>query len=265
MSRYSFSMNATIAMMLALATSGCATKKFVVAQTGIVNQRVTQVQTETNAAIAAQASKEQTDVSRVEEAITTTDRKVATVSTAADQAGTSAAQANTVAAQALQQAQGNSAQIASNSAKGSAELSKLEAAQTYALAEAVNILFGVNRSEISDEGKATLDEMVKKATASPRGMIEVVGFTDKTGSKAYNLTLSQERADTVARYLVQQNVPLKNISLIGLGEEQTPEQLAAEVKAVDPNVGDKDLRVLARRVRIRLYVPGGSDGTVASR
>jgi hypothetical protein len=65
--------------------------------------------------------------------------------------------------------------------------------------------------------------------------------------------------------MVQQNVPLKNISLIGLGEEQTPEQLAAEVKALDPNADEKELRGLARRVRIRLYLPGGSEGKLASR
>jgi hypothetical protein len=58
--------------------------------------------------------------------------------------------------------------------------------------------------------------------------------------------------------MVRQNVPLKSISTIGLGEEQTPEQLAAEVQAADPNASEKDLRGLARRVRIRLYVPGGS-------
>jgi OOP family OmpA-OmpF porin len=186
-------------MMLALATSGCATKKFVITQTGVVNQRVSQIQNDTNATIAAQASKEQTDISRVEERITTTDRKLAAVSTAADQAGASAAQANSAASQALQQGQANSAQITSNSAelaKGSTELAKLEAAQNYALADAANVMFDVNRSELSDDAKAILDLMVQKATASPRGVIEVVGFTDKTGSKSYNLILSQKRADS---------------------------------------------------------------------
>jgi outer membrane protein OmpA-like peptidoglycan-associated protein len=268
MSRYGFSLIAPMARMLALATSVCATEEFVVAQASAENQRVSEIQTETNAAVAAQASKARTDISRVEEQLTTTDRKLAILSTAADQARASATTANSVASQALQQGQANSAQInatASELAKGSADLARLEAAQDYSLAEVANVTFQVNRSDLSDDAKVTLDKIVRTAAASPRGLIEVVGFADKTGSKSSNLILSQKRADAVARYLVQQSVPLKNISLIGLGKEQTPEQLAAEVQTLDPNASEKQLRGLARRVRIRLYVPGSSDGKLASR
>jgi outer membrane protein OmpA-like peptidoglycan-associated protein len=258
-SKYSFLLIATVPIVLALASSGCATKKYARTQAGIVNDRVSQIQTETNAQIAALASKEQTDISRVEERIATTDNKLASVSTTANQANTTAGQANTTASQALQQGQANSAQITSNSA----ELAKLDAAQNYTLLESGNVMFQVNRSEISDEGKVGLDLMIQKAAGASRPTFEIVGFTDKTGSKNYNLVLSQKRAEAVARYLVRQNVAVKNISLIGLGEEQTPEQLAAEVQALDPNASNKDLKALARRVRVRLYVPS-SPGTQAS-
>src|SRR5262249_40044908 len=87
---------------------------------------------------------------------------------------------------------------------------------------------------------------------------ELTGFTDTSGSAAYNLQLSRRRAESVARYLVRQNVPLKNISMIGMGEEQTPELLAAEVQAVDPNATNKDLRSPARRVRVRMYTPNSA-------
>jgi len=92
----------------------------------------------------------------------------------------------------------------------------------------------------------------------------VVGYTDEKGSKSYNLTLSRRRAEAVARYLVQNNVPLKSISLIGLGEEQTPALLAAEVQGIDPNTSKKELRRLARRVRIRVYTPGAGSSESAS-
>jgi hypothetical protein len=68
----------------------------------------------------------------------------------------------------------------------------------------------------------------------------------------------------VARYLVRNNVPLKSISLIGLGEEQTPALLAAEVQGFAPNASKKELRGLARRVRIRVYAPGGGSSDSAS-
>jgi outer membrane protein OmpA-like peptidoglycan-associated protein len=77
------------------------------------------------------------------------------------------------------------------------------------------------------------------------------------------LTLSRRRAEAVARYLVQNNVPLKSISLLGLGKEQTPQLLAAEVETFNPSATKQELRGLARRVRIRLYAPGGN-ATAAS-
>jgi outer membrane protein OmpA-like peptidoglycan-associated protein len=164
----------------------------------------------------------------VEERIATTDNKLASVGTTANQAGASATQANTTASQALQQAQTNSGQIQTNSG----ELAKLAAAQTLTVVETGNVTFEVNHSDLSDAAKADLDLM---------------------------------RAEAVARYLVRQNIPMKNIALIGLGEEQTPQQLAAEVQGLDPNASEKQLRGLARRVRIRLYVPGSTTGTQASR
>lgn len=256
MPKYRSSVIAAVPIILALAASGCATKKYVIAQVDTVNQRVSKNQTE----ITALAGKEQTDISRVEERITTTDNKLATVATTADQASASAAQANSAASQALQQGQTNATQILANYTT----LTKLVAARNYVLAETGNVLFDVNRSELSDDAKAGLDVMIQKAAASPNSVFEVVGFTDKSGPKSYNLVLSQKRAEAVARYLVRQSIPMKNISLIGLGEEQTPEQLAAEVQGMDPNASDQQLRGLARRVRVRLY-SSGADGAQASR
>jgi len=49
----------------------------------------------------------------------------------------------------------------------------------------------------------------------PRYILEVEGFTDKSGDAEYNLALSRKRADTVVRYLVDHNVPLRRIHTIG--------------------------------------------------
>jgi len=61
----------------ALATSGCATKKYVRNQVDVVNQRVSQVETKTNQEIASLTSKHDEDISQVKERIMTTDNKVA--------------------------------------------------------------------------------------------------------------------------------------------------------------------------------------------
>jgi outer membrane protein OmpA-like peptidoglycan-associated protein len=261
-----YSLIATVPIIIALATSGCATKKYVRVQVDGVNQRVSQIQTQTN----EQLAKDQTHLSRLDERVTTLDGNLASVANAARQASAaasaSAAQANTTAGQALEMAQADSSKIDAASAKvesNSEQIITLTNAQNYTLAETANVTFATNRSDLSDAAKIALDVVVQKATSQPRTVLEVTGFTDQIGPNSYNLALSQRRAEAVARYLVRQNIPLKDISILGMGEEQTPEQIAAEVQAADPNATNQDLRSLARRVRIRLYTPGGSTSAQA--
>lgn len=241
-------LTASLPILLALAVSGCATKKYVAKQTGVVNQRVSQVQNQTN----AQLAKQQKEISRLDERVITTDSKLAAVANTAQQA-------NATAGQAQQQAQANSAAIETNTTQigeHAATLVKLAGEFNYTVIETGNVTFAFGRSDLTNDAKVALDLMIQKAKATPRAVVEVVGFTDDIGPKSYNLTLSRRRAEAVARYLVQQNIPLKGISLLGLGEEATPEVLAAEFQSLDPNASKKELRTLARRVRIRLYAPG---------
>lgn len=50
--------------------------------------------------------------------------------------------------------------------------------------------------------------------------IEVRGHTDSQGSSGYNLTLSQERADEVARALVQSGISPQRVVARGFGEDR---------------------------------------------
>ena len=258
---------ASVSIVLALMASACATKKYVRTQTGVVNDRVSQIQAQTNEQIASLSTKEQTDVSRLDERITTTNNLLAATTKTAEEARGSAAQANTAASQAMQQAQANSTQISatsSNITKVQADLAAQAKALDYTLSETGNVTFRFDQSDLTDEAKAALGPMIQKATATPRSILEVVGFADSTGSQPYNTVLSQKRAESVARYLVHENVPLKGIALIGLGEEQSPEQLAAEVQGFDPNASPAQMRAFARRVRIRLYVPATATSSAAA-
>src|ERR1700736_1699648 len=88
---------ASTPILLVLAASGCATKKYVGKQIHVVDQRLTQVQTQTNQKL----EKQQGEISYLNERATTTDNKLTAV------AGT-AQQANETAGEALQQAQTNS-------------------------------------------------------------------------------------------------------------------------------------------------------------
>jgi outer membrane protein OmpA-like peptidoglycan-associated protein len=239
--------NAILApIIVSLFTFGCASK-------GYVKVHVNELRDQTNQQIAALSSQEQTDVSRLDERITTTDNKLATLSGTADQA--------------LQQAQANKSQIDANAASAKAQLDANAAdmvklqdqynkALDYTLVETANVTFAFNRSDLSGPAKAVLDAVIQKLTTTPRSIVDVVGFTDTIGTEKYNLALSRQRAESVARYLVRGNVELSKITMIGMGEEQTPTQLAAEVEGFNGSLSQKEQHALARRVRIRVYVPG---------
>ena len=246
---------ATVPILLVLSVSGCATKKYVTKQIKVVDQRVNTLQAQTN----EKFGKQQGEISWLNERLTTTDNKLSAVASTAQQA-------NATAEQALQGTQTNASAIQDSQSAinaHSTELMKMKDEFNYTLAESGNVTFRFNKWELSKDAKVALDLMIRKATAAPRSVIEVVGYTDEIGPSSYNLTLSRRRAEAVARYLVQNNVPLKSISLIGLGEEQTPQLLAAEVATFNPAASKQEIRSLARRVRIRLYVPGASSNAAS--
>ena len=247
---------ASASILCLLAASGCATKKYVGKQVNVVDQRLTKVQAQTNQKL----EKQEGQISYLNEKVTTTDNKLTAV------AGT-AQQANETAGQAMQQAQTNASAIQAGGevlAAHSTELVKLANDFNYTLMESGNVTFRFNKWELTSEAKAALDLMIQKAATTPRPLIEVLGYTDDIGPASYNLTLSRRRAEAVARYLVQNNVPLKSISLLGLGKEQTPQLLASEVETFQPNASKQELRGLARRVRIRLYAPAGNTTAASS-
>ena len=47
----------------------------------------------------------------------------------------------------------------------------------------------------------------------------IEGFTDSSGSAAYNLQLSEQRAQAVKRALVKEGVDFNNIQTVGFGKE----------------------------------------------
>jgi outer membrane protein OmpA-like peptidoglycan-associated protein len=250
-----------IPIALALATSGCASKKYVSQQVAPVNQRVAKLEKTTNEKIAAVWSKHESDISQVNERISTTDQRVAQVASATQQAqGT--------ASRALQTADENSIKIADNSSSIAANTGSINALGTgvanalnYQLVEKADVTFAFNKATLTPEAKLALDQVASKAAGLPRSVVELAGFTDPVGSKNYNLALSRRRAEAVQRYLVMRKVPLHTIHLVGLGEEAPPEGLTAELAG--PNPSQAELHRLARRVHIRLFGAGDIQGSAS--
>jgi outer membrane protein OmpA-like peptidoglycan-associated protein len=239
---------------LTLATSGCASKKYVSQQIAPVNQRITKVEQTTNEKIAFLNAKQERDVSQLNERISTTDARVAQVASAAEQAqGT--------ASRAMQETQASSEKLsAAINTLGSGVANALN----YQLVEKADVTFAFNKATLTPEAKMALDQIASKMQSMPRSVVELTGFTDRVGGANYNLALSRRRAEAVQRYLVSQKVPPRCIHIVGMGKEPPPPDLEADLSAIDPNASNADKQRLARRVSIRVFGAGDiSEGTAS--
>jgi OOP family OmpA-OmpF porin len=80
--------------------------------------------------------------------------------------------------------------------------------------------FAFDSAELTDEGRATLDETAETLQKLNWVGGAVEGHTDSVGSDEYNLTLSQKRAQTVADYLTGKGISDSRFEVAGLGESQ---------------------------------------------
>ncbi len=90
---------------------------------------------------------------------------------------------------------------------------------TVAAMEA-RIHFAFDKSELTDSARAILDEKVAIFRANPDLSIDVVGYTDVTGSDAYNMALGTRRADATKAYIVSQGIAANRIITDSKGERQ---------------------------------------------
>jgi OOP family OmpA-OmpF porin len=84
--------------------------------------------------------------------------------------------------------------------------------------EGVN--FEHNSAELTVESHDALDKMADGLKKHPRVKIEIQGHTDSTGAAAYNVKLSQRRADSVRSYLVSSGVSPDQLVTKGYGATQ---------------------------------------------
>ena len=83
-----------------------------------------------------------------------------------------------------------------------------------------DILFAFDSSTIRETAKPTLAKVVRALANNPEKTLTVTGHTDSVGTEEYNQGLSERRAASVKRYLVQSGIDEDRITTYGRGETQ---------------------------------------------
>ena len=214
-----------------LLAGGCATKKYVQNTAAPIQAKVDQVGEQT---------------SRNGQQIEDTRNQVKQVDEKA-QTGISAAQERASAADQHAATADQHAGEAMASADNMQDLSSLRSVvaniDDYKLQTSAAVPFSFNKYVLTDDAKAELDKLAMEVKSGKRFFIAVEGYTDSTGSKAYNEVLSRRRADSVVEYLVaKHDIPIYRIHMIGLGQE----------RPVD-DARTREARAKNRRVEVKVF------------
>ncbi len=240
-------------LVASLLGTGCATKKYVAKVVTPVEQRVAGTENkngEQDRTLATQG----TQIEGVDKDLSATKGKLTETDAKAIQAGEAARTADQKAGTAQQSAD-RARQTAEGAVQGVNRVDQtLQALNKFNMAKSETILFAFDKAILTEDARTQLNELANQVKSLNRYVIEIQGFTDKTGLSTYNDALSQRRALAVARFLANEyKIPLRNISVLGSGYAQP--------------VGDDkkpDGRKMNRRVEIRLWVPESESRTTSS-
>jgi outer membrane protein OmpA-like peptidoglycan-associated protein len=110
-----------------------------------------------------------------------------------------------------------------------------------------DVLFDTGRYSLKPGAREKLAKVAGILLAYPGLAIEVGGYTDNVGTDAMNQKLSENRADSVRDYLVQQGVATASVTAKGFGNS-------------DPVVSNDDASGRQQNRRVELVVSGESIG-----
>jgi len=91
-----------------------------------------------------------------------------------------------------------------------------------------DVLFDTGQAELKNSASRTVLKLVQFLQLNPKRVVRIEGYTDSTGNPEDNLTLSRDRAQSVADMLVDLGIDEKRIKVIGYGDQYPVEVNASE-------------------------------------
>lgn len=116
-----------------------------------------------------------------------------------------------------------------------------EALQEEGVARIYGILFDFDEATLRRQSEPALRQLLAALEANPSMNVDIEGHTDAVGDDAYNLVLSERRAQSVVSWLADNGIAVSRLKAVGRGETMP---VAANDTA--------DGRALNRRVEVRL-------------
>ncbi len=112
--------------------------------------------------------------------------------------------------------------------KQKAELEKIQGAQVESVndGQAIKvtfesgILFATNSSTLNQTSKNALTQFANSLKTNPDTDVQIYGHTDSSGNDQINIPLSQQRAQSVMNFLVNQGVASSRMKSEGMGSSQ---------------------------------------------
>lgn len=81
-----------------------------------------------------------------------------------------------------------------------------------------NVFYAFDSAELTENSTQALDSLVTLLNENPNVTIELSAHCDYRGPEEYNLKLSQRRAESVVRYLIEHGIDDKRLSPVGYGK-----------------------------------------------
>jgi peptidoglycan-associated lipoprotein len=92
--------------------------------------------------------------------------------------------------------------------------------QDFAATAGDRVFFDYDQSDLSPEGRLTLEKQAQWLKRYPNVTVTIEGHTDERGTRESNISLGQRRAETVKNVLIALGIPASRISTISYGKER---------------------------------------------